>query len=72
MEKIKNQVLLLSKKIKALYQVQKIILDAGVNFDLTALNKINKEIFALRENRKELILAYKKMQYENLMQELGR
>ena len=71
MEKIKSQVLLLSKKIKALYQVQKTILDAGVNFDLTALNKINKLIFNLREERKKIFLEYKKQQYEK-MQELGR
>ena len=71
MEKIKSQVLLLSKKIKALYQVQKTILDAGVNFDLTALNKINKLIFNLRAERKKIFLEYKKQQYEK-MQELGR
>ena len=72
MEKIKNQVINLSKRIKALYKVQKTILDAGVNFDLTALNKINKEIFKLRENRKNLILEYRKLEYENLIQALGR
>ena len=72
MEKIKNQVINLTKKIKALYKVQKSILDAGVYFDLAALNKINKLIFNLREERKKIFLEYKKQQYEKMMQVLGR